>query len=561
MSTVPSGREFSPHGLRTLTHAEAYYPRGVAKKLEYPRFPAWGLLARAAARVPDRTAVEIFGHRMTYAQVDASSRQLANHLQARGIGAGDRVAILLPNVPEYLIGLNAIWRAGGVAVAVSPLSVPSEVSQLLRFTDCRTVICLDLLSDLLRKSDHVKHTLLTSLHRYLPAWKKGGYWAARWHRTGHINFPKSNGQQWFWQAIEHASTSLDPVECVPEANPAYILSTGGTTGFPKAVTLSHQNIVANAIQQAAWAGGSMGEESMLAVLPFFHSYGMSTMLGSGAALGAKLTLQPRFKPKDALRAIQKNRPTVFHAVPAMLSAMNQTLRRRSFNLSSLKWVISGGASLPVSIAEEFAGHSGALVVEGYGLSEASPVTHVGPLDGNNQLGTIGLPLPDTEARIVDADTGRNVPTGQVGELIVKGPQVMLGYWSNKAATQSVLRDGWLSTGDLAVRKPSGFYQIVDRKKDLIITSGFNVYPSDVEEIIRQFDGVADVAVVGVPDSHRGEVVKAFVVLDPHVMWNPSHLGTQCKEKLAAHRRPRLWQQVDDLPRNFLGKVLRRSLRE
>lgn len=217
--------------------------------------------------------------------------------------------------------------------------------------------------------------------------------------------------------------------------------------------------------------------------------------------------------------------------------------------------------MPQDIAEEFAAHSGALVVEGYGLSEASPVTHVGPLDGSNVTGTIGLPLPDTQCRIVDVESGqRDVPDGEVGELIVRGPQVMLGYWKNPAATAETIRDGWLFTGDLASRS-RGVYRIVDRKKDLIITSGFNVYPADVEQVLRQCEVVADVAVVGVPDAMRGENVKAFVVLKPGCSWDQRILQKFCHEKLAAHRRPRLWEHVQELPRNFLGKVVRRQLRQ
>lgn len=539
------------------------YPANVPRRLDYPTYPAHGLLEQAAASVPNRVATEMSGATMTYAEVQSAAVRLASSLQQSGLESGDRVAVLLPNMPEYMIALNAVWRAGGVAVALSPLSVAEEIAAMLKSTQCQRVICLDLFHSLLNDAADLKHVMLVSLRDYLPLWKRVAYSATLWHRTGHLSLATTAGQSWMWDAIDGSDGNVIPVEMLTTSAPAYILSTGGTTGSPKAVTLSHRNVVANAWQTSRWAGGTVGEESMLAVLPFFHSYGMSTMLTGGAALGATLIMQPRFEVRAALRAIEQHRPTVFHAVPAMLNAMNKRLRHSPTDLSSLKWVISGGAPLSPAVAEEFASFSGAMVVQGYGLSEASPVTHVGPLDGSNLPGTIGLPLPDTDCRIVDAETGtRDLPSDEVGELLVRGPQVMLGYWNNPTATAAAIRDGWLHTGDLATVNETGFYRIVDRKKDLIITSGFNVYPADVEECLRVCEGVEDVAVVGVPDDERGEVVKAFVVLKTGHVWDVDKLNRYCKLHLAAHRRPRLWEQVPgDLPRNFLGKVIRRELRD
>ncbi len=547
----------------TRSNSTSSYPAGVPRRLVYPTYPAHGLLEEAAAIVPDRVATEMLGTTLTYGEVQAAAVRLASWLQQSGLESGDRVAVLLPNMPEYLIALNAIWRAGGVAVALSPLSVAEEISGMLQSTQCRRVICLDLFRPLLNDAPDVQHVMLVTLRDYLPLWKRIAYSATLWHHTGHLSLPTTADQSWMWEAIDGADGRVIPIEALPASTPAYILGTGGTTGRPKAVTLSHRNVVANAWQTSRWAGGTMGEETMLAVLPFFHSYGMSTMLAGGAALGATLIMQPRFEDRATLRAIEQQRPTVLHAVPAMLTALNKRLRLKPADLSSLKWVISGGAPLSPSVAEEFAGYSGALVVQGYGLSEASPVTHVGPLDGSNLPGTIGLPLPDTDCRIVDAQSGtRDVPVGEVGELLIRGPQVMLGYWDNPTATAAAIRDGWLHTGDLAVVDETGFYRIVDRKKDLIITSGFNVYPADVEETLRGCECVEDVAVVGVPDEERGEVVKAFVVLKPGHAWDVDKLHRYCKLHLAAHRRPRMWEQVPgDLPRNFLGKVIRRELRE
>ena len=563
MSTVPPSQRIGTGAASVFDSGvlPTVYPLGVPKTLSYPNIRANCLLERAAGLLPKHVAAEFLGHSFDYRDTNEAANRFAVWLQNMGIQAGERVAILLPNCPEYMIALNAIWKAGAVAVAISPLSVAADVKRLLELTGCKTVVCLDLLKRLLDEAN-ASSTVWVSLRHYMPTWKQAGYLAALWKKSGRIRFPETEHEIWFWSAIDQATGELIPVESVPGTDPAYILSTGGTTGNPKAVTLSHRNIVSNAWQQMAWAGSTMGEEKMLAVLPFFHSYGMSTMLASGSALGATLIMKPRFDTRQAIEAIERHRPTVFHAVPAMLVAMNKRLRKKPADLTSLKWVISGGASLAVETAQEFAQHSGAMVVEGYGLSEASPVTHVGPLDGGNVTGTIGLPLPDTLCRIVDLETGdRDVPVGEVGELIVQGPQVMLGYWQNRAATESAIREGWLRTGDLACQLPGGFYKIVDRKKDLIITSGFNVYPADVEQALRECECVEDVAVVGVPDSERGELVKAFVVLKSGCRWDPGQLDRFCKSHLAAHRRPKLWEQVkDDLPRNFLGKVVRRELR-
>ncbi len=280
-------------------------------------------------------------------------------------------------------------------------------------------------------------------------------------------------------------------------------------------------------------------------------------------MGATLILHHRFNVAQVIRLIKQHRPTVFHAVPAMLVALNERLRSYPADMRSIRWVISGGAPLPASVGSEFAAHSGALVVEGFGLSEASPVTHVGDLFGEPKYGTIGLPLPETRCRIVDIHDGiRDVIPGTVGELIIKGPQVMLGYWNDEVGTAQAVRGGWLYTGDLATLEPDGCYRIVGRKKDLIITSGFNVYPSEVESALREHPDVLDAAIVGQPDSQRGEIVKAFVVLRAGAVWDEASLHKHCLLNLSKYKCPRVFEQyVGDLPRNFLGKVIHRELRD
>ncbi len=541
-----------------------HYPAGVPLDLDYPREPLGWLLEQAAARFPDRVACHYYSQQITYRELLSQARRLKTVLMRQGLKPGERVAVLLPNLPEYLIAIFGTWMAGGVVVALSPLMVEDEVVRFLKATDCRAVVTLDVLSPLLGDREHWPElVLLASLSTRLTRLERFGYAWIRFRRLGLHHAVNGGTVRSFQETIDEADESFHPVT-IDVNSPAYVLPTGGTTGTPKAVVLAHRNLMANAYQVSHWSLGVPGEEIILAVLPFFHSYGLSTCVMTGLAFGATLVLHHRFRPASVVRLIEQHRPTLFPAVPAMLAALNSNvLRKKKHDLSSLKSCISGGAPLPQQVAEEFSQHTGCTVVEGYGLSEASPVTHAGPLDGTAQPGSIGFPLPDTEARIVDAATGtETLPYGEVGELVVRGPQVMLGYWNNPAETAKVLRDGWLYTGDLATCDERGVFRIVDRKKDLIITSGFNVYPADVEAILRTCPGVRDVAIVGQPDSERGEIVKAIVVVEAGRKFSRHDFDAFARRKLSASQRPKIVEtRTTDLPRNFLGKVLRRELRQ
>ncbi len=487
----------------------ARYAPGVPQTLEYPDEPAYWLLERTAQLLPARVACRFLDQQLTYAELLTQSRRAAHALQQRGVRPGDRVGLLLPNIPEYLIALFGTWMAGGIAVPLSPLLVASEISAILRATDCRVVVTLDVLLPQVCKQAHPDLILVVSLLDRLPRWQRLGYRYIRFRRLGlHPSYRHRT------VLFDEALASADPLEIHRPRNcdPATIQPTGGTTGTSKAVTLTHGNLLANALQLDHWTHRAFGEDEVLAVLPFFHCYGMMACGLGGIAQGATLILHHRFRASAILHLIERWRPTTFPVVPAMLVALDEELRKKHYDLSSLHDCISGGAPLDLGIAAEFARYTQATVVEGYGLSEASPVTHVNPLDGSARAGTIGLPLPDTEARIVDADTGKvEVPVGEVGELVIRGPQVMAGYWHDPEATAHAIRDGWLFTGDLATRDEDGFFRIVDRKKDLIITSGFNVFPTEVEKVLRKCPGVKDLAIYGVPDTKRGEIVKAVVV--------------------------------------------------
>lgn len=545
-------------------------PRGIET---YLNLPAFGLLRHAAEVIPDRTAIVYGSRSYSFESLNHDAVRTAAMLQQIGVQAGDRVAVLLPNVPEFVIAANAIWRAGGIVVALSPLMVEEEVTHLIKSTNCRYVIAFDMLAPLLAGCDsELTKTLYVSILENLPALKQLGYLWMRHQRTGQWLLPEDETHAWFWNEVNATRREWKPVEIDPSTDPAYILPTGGTTGSPKSVTLSHENMVANAWQQFEWAGREFACEKMLAMLPFFHSYGVSAIMMSGSAMGATLVLHHRFNVRKALQLIEQHRITVMHAVPAMLVAMNERLRKFPMDLSSLRWVISGGAPLKAEIGAEFAEHSGALVVEGFGLSESSPVTHVGDLFGEPRYGSIGLPLPETECRIIEdiADNPekhgtknehKDIGNNKVGELVIRGPQVMLGYWNDPQATAEAIRDGWLHTGDLAMRDDDGFFTIVGRRKDLIITNGFNVHPAEVDAVLIEAEGVAEAAVVGVPDPQRGEIVKAFVVMESGSPWNEDALREHCSAHLSRHKRPRVYEQCDELPKNFLGKVIRRKLRD
>lgn len=541
----------------------AHYPRCVPAHLDYPDEPAFFLLEEAARREPSRIACQYYHQKLTYEELHAQARRFADALRRRGLEPGQRVGILLPNTPEYLIALFGTWMAGGITVPLNPLMVAEEISDLLTATDARQVVCLDLmLPQLAHPGGFVpEHVYVTSLKDRLPWWSRMKYRLAQYIRLGILGSGKPRTAEAFAEVLDLAE-GIDPIR--PDtASPAHILATGGTTGHPKAVTLSHQNLLSNAWQLWHWVGRTSGHETMLGVLPFFHSYGMTTCAMAGTAMTATLILHHRFQVEPVLKLIETMKPTVVPAVPAMLVAFNKAMREKKYDLSSIRYVISGGAALDQKVSTEFSEHSGAVVVEGYGLSEASPVTHAGPLDGSARPGTIGLPLPDTEAMIVDAETGTHeVPVGEVGELLIRGPQVMLGYWNDPEATAETIRDGWLHTGDLAKRDEDGFFRIVDRKKDLIITSGFNVYPTDVEHVLARYNGIDDVGVLGVPDEQRGELVKAVVVPKEGVPFDRDAFDAFAKEHLAAHKRPRVVEvTTEKLPRNMLGKLLRRVLRD
>jgi long-chain acyl-CoA synthetase len=539
------------------------YPCDIPSQVPYPKVPLYTLLQRAALLYPQHPACTLYGKVTTFAGLDEQARRLAASLVQLGAGPGQHIGLLLPNIPEYLAALQAVWLTGATALQLSPLMVAEEVGHWIEATNCRIVITLDLLSPVVIGSLHrgpLEHVILTSLARRMAMWRGMLYRLMRLRRNGYLRLPDNAHQHRFENQLR-AEPLAKPVEVDPEQDVAVVAPTGGTTNSPKAVMLTHRNLVCNAMQLRNWMGGEDCQDSVLAVLPFFHSYGLTVSLLAAWAGASTMHLYPRFETKGVLNLIRTQRPTIVPAVPAMLSAINNVTRGDRPDLSFVKAVISGASSLSAEVRAEFEQTGAQVVVEGYGLTEASPVTHANPRGPGNRPGTIGVTMADTEARIVDADTGKPIPDGEVGELIVRGPQVMKGYFNNPHATEEVLRDGWLYTGDMARRDADGYYVIVDRKRDIIKTSGFLVFPAEVEEVLRTHPDVVEAAVVGVPDRERGELVRALVVRRTGSQVEPEALEAYCKLHLSKHKRPKRIEMVTELPKNFLGKVLRRKLRE
>ena len=540
------------------------YPADVPSSLSYPGFAVSGLLEATAQRYPDRAACSLYDRALTYSQVADQARRLARSLADLGAGPGRTVGMLMPNIPEYMIALQAAWLTGATVLQLSPLMVAEELAKWTKAVNCHIVVTLDLLAPNLEpalEAGPLEHVVVASLAPKMPSWKSWLYRVERVRRHGPLRLTDNAHMHLFDQLVRAKPRALLP-HISPEEDVALMAPTGGTTASPKVVMLTHRNLVANAYQIHSWSRLHDRNINVLGVLPFFHCYGLSVCLLASIVGGWTVHLWPKFETDAVLDLLQRYKIEMVPAVPAMLVALNRRLREKKMDLSYIQAVVSGASALLPDVRREFASHGAQGVVEGYGLSEASPVTHVNPLDpAKIRAGTIGLPLPDTEARVMDPVNGtEELPTGAVGELVIRGPQVMKGYYNNPVETARALRHGWLYTGDMARRDRDGYFQIVDRKKDIIKTGGFLVYPAEVEEVLMRFPGVAEAAVIGVPDADRGETVKAMIVPRNGDL-DRAALTAYCTEHLSKHKRPREIEVLKELPKNFLGKVQRRRLRE
>jgi long-chain acyl-CoA synthetase len=542
------------------------YPPGVPEHVDVPAGNLARLLADAARDFPSAPALHFQGRTVSYAQLAEQAWRFAGALAGLGVGKGTKVGLVLPNCPQAVIAFFGALRLGAVVVQNNPLYTERELGHQLGDAGVEVVVCLDLAYErvrAVREATAIREVVVTSVLDELPAVKRViAPYTKKGKAAAHAIGGDEPVRRWR-ELVATATTRAGEAEVDPESDLALLQYTGGTTGLSKGVMLSHANLRSNVEQVRAWfPDADPGREVMMAVLPFFHVYGLTVCLLFGIRIGAALVLMPRFDLEQVLAAVDRHRPTLFPGVPTMYVAINNAVAKGGHDLSSIKACLSGAAPLPLEVAERFERYSGGRLVEGYGLSECSPVALANPIYGKRKAGTIGMPLPDTRARVVDpTDPDQTVPTGEAGELAINGPQVMRGYWNRPDESAQVLRDGWLLTGDMAVMDEEGYFQIVDRKKDLIIAGGYNVYPREVEEVLYEHPKILEVCVAGVPDSYRGEVVKAFVVLRPGEKATTEEIRGFAKERLAAYKVPRSVEFRDELPKTLIGKVLRRALVE
>ncbi len=490
-----------------------------------------------------------YGTTFDFARLEALTEKMAASLAARGVKKGDRVALMLPNCPQYVVSFFATVRLGAIVTQINPMYVEREIEHILKDSSAGTIVVY---SEMYPRVQSVMDS--TSLKNVIVVDLKG---EPEGLEPGHLSFG------------EFIGADVDPaprVEIDPADDVAVFQYTGGTTGVSKGAMLTHRNLVANVQQTldlfvddpAAFSNN----QSIVAILPFFHIYGLTCVMLFGIRQGLKQLLLPRFNPQEVMKLVRDNKPVLFAGVPTMYMALNSSgVDLKEYGFDQVRTYNSGGAALPVNLKRAFEQKVGRTLFEGYGLSEASPVTHFNPpFAGESREGSIGVPVPSTDARIVDVATGtEEMPIGESGELVVKGPQVMKGYWKMPEETEDTLKDGWLYTGDVARMDEDGYFYVVDRKKDMILVGGYNVYPREIEEVLFEHEDVAEAVAVGVPDEYRGETVKAFVVKMQGSGVTEEEILAFCKERLAPFKAPKSVEFRDELPKSTVGKLLRRVL--
>lgn len=543
---------------------QRFYDEGVPRTIDYPEIPLYAFLEETAKRSPDADATIFFGATLSYRELFQLTEAFAAGLQTLGLRKGDRVALILPNSPQYVIAFYGTLRAGGVVVPCNPLYTPKELRHQLADSGTSVVVALSHVYPALREAlpgTAVREVVVTNIKDYMPPLLRVAFTLFREKKEGH-RVSLAPGHRLF-RAVLRLGVRPLPVAVAP-GDVAALLYTGGTTGVPKGAMLSNRALVSNALQVRWWYPRTVsGETKTLAVMPFFHAYGLSVVMNEAIHGGYGIVLIPRFDLKMILKAIGRYRPALFAGAPRIYIAINNSPLAARYDLRSIEACVSGSAPLPVEVSNEFERLThGGKVVEGYGLTEAGPVSHCNPILGRRKVGSIGIPFPDVDAKIVDLETGtRDLPVGGVGELILRSPALMEGYWNAPQETALSLRDGWLYTGDIARMDEDGYFTIVDRKKELIIVSGFNVYPREVEEVLYAHAAVLDAGAIGIPDAERGEVVKAFVALRPGMSATPEELIAHCARSLARYKVPVTIEIWPELPKTLIGKVLRRKLAE
>ena len=564
------------------------YDSGVPATIDYPPVPVHQFLLDAAAKYPNKPAlifgsvVEPLGNRlmdtsMSYRELLRLTYKFAAALQGLGVKKGDRVAVHMANCPQFVIAYYAASMVGATIVPCNPVYVPREMQHQLNDSGTKVVVTLSLTYPVvkaIRGETQVEHVVVANIKEYFPGLLRLLFTLAVEKKEGHFQDISGDANTyWFQDLLAQAPDRPQPVEVNPQ-DTGVLMYTGGTTGVSKGAQLTHKNLVANAIQVRWWMVDSKeGEEVMMTALPLYHSYAMTVCMNQTIYISGTMILIPNPRVLDhVLKSINKHGPTLFPGVPAMYVSVSNHPDIGQYDVSSIRACVSGAAGLPPEVQQGFERLTGAKLVEGYGLSEATPVTHVNPIYGKRKEGSwIGLPFPDTDAVIMDLETGEEaLDTGEIGELCVRGPQVMKGYWNMPTETANSLREHealgpgpWLHTGDVARMDVDGFFQIVDRKKDMILgTSGFNIYPREVEDVLYEHPKVMEVAVVGIPaGKEKGERVKAYVVLKPGETATEEEMIEYCRENMAYYKVPKFVEFRDELPKTMVGKILRRVLLE
>lgn len=519
-------------------------------------------LSNSTKEFPDRIAIHFLGKNISFFQLERDAKVFASYLKSLGMKKGDHISIMLPNCPQAVICYYGVLIAGGVVVQTNPLYTERELAFQLKDSESKLMICLDMFYNKVMKAKvktNINHIITTSIADYLPFPKNIIYPFTQ--KKEEINVIDNNTHH-LKNILKKGKLDIDE-NMLDIDDIAVIQYTGGTTGTPKGVMLTHRNLVMNTLMTTKWLYKmEKGTEVILGVLPFFHVYGMTAVMNISIMQAYKMIILPKFQVEEVLKTIEKQKPTIFPGAPTMYIALINHPNIQQYNLSSIEACISGSAALPVEVQNKFEQLTGGKLVEGYGLSETSPITHSNLIWGKRVKGSIGLPWPSTDVKVISLESNEEVEVGEIGEIVVKGPQVMKGYWNKLDETSIVLsEDGWLKTGDLGYMDNDGYFYIVDRKKDMINAGGFNVYPREIEEILFEYSKVKEVSVVGVADEYRGETVKAFVVLKDEMKCTEVELDQYLRQFLAPYKVPRIYEFRNELPKSMIGKVLKRLLVE
>ena len=539
-----------------------FYPEGVPHTIDYEETMIHEAFQRTVEKFPKNPALLYMGKVITYKELGELVDRFATALNSMGVKKGSRVATLLPNVPQMVIAYYGAITAGASMVLNNPLYTDRELEHQLNDSESEYLITLDLLAPrmiALRPKTKVKKIIICHINDYLPFPKKQLF--PRVKKGMHIKIEPTENVFEFLDLIKGNKPNPPKVKMSFDDLAAFQY-TGGTTGVSKGVMLTHGNLSKNIQQATSWFPTfNQGEEMLMGVLPFFHSFGMTAVMNMSLWNGWSIVLIPRPDPNVILEAIDKYKPTFLPAVPTMYVGMLRHPDFEKYDISSLKGCFSGAAPLALETIREFESASGSQICEGYGLSETTPVATINPFGGKTKVGSIGVPVPDTDIRIVDLEEGKKeMPVGEPGEVIIKGPQVTQGYYKREEETKEALRDGWLYTGDIGKMDEEGYIYIVDRKKDMIIAGGYNVYPRDIDEVLFEHPKVVEACAIGVPHEYRGETVKAFIVLKEGEEATEEEMINYCKENLAAYKVPKIIEFTDNLPKSAIGKVLRKELK-